>query len=303
MSRGEPGETIAAPELLPVQRWPLTQELKQLAIEPTLGWIAGLRERWQPGEERATCALRSFCARVSVYEEQRNRPDLAGTSSLSAHLRFGELSPRQAWHAARGAAGLQAEPWLRQLAWRDFGHHLLQAYPQTVEHPMRPEFAAFPWRQDDTALRQWQRGETGYPLVDAGMRQLWRTGWMHNRVRMVVASFLVKDLMTVCPGLEVFGVDISDYAVRNCEPEVVGRLHVGSCENMPFPDNSFGSTLVWGLTQPSIVEAIDDILRVTKENGLIVVGQSRYFADIIKDRLKRVASPVEEIDVFRNNCS
>jgi deoxyribodipyrimidine photo-lyase len=195
MSRGEPGETIAAPELLPVQRWPLTQELKQLAIEPTLGWIAGLRERWQPGEERATCALRSFCARVSVYEEQRNRPDLAGTSSLSAHLRFGELSPRQAWHAARGAAGLQAEPWLRQLAWRDFGHHLLQAYPQTVEHPMRPEFAAFPWRQDDTALRQWQRGETGYPLVDAGMRQLWRTGWMHNRVRMVVASFLVKDLM------------------------------------------------------------------------------------------------------------
>lgn len=195
LARGEPDEPVAEPQLPPVAQWPTSQPLAELALQPKVDWAIGLRERWQPGEEGATQALRSFCAAVGDYEEQRNRPDLEGTSSLSPHLRFGELSARQAWHAGRGAAGSRAEPWLRQLAWRDFGHHLLHAYPHTAEQPLRPEFAAFPWRHDRMALRRWQRGQTGYPLVDAGMRQLWHTGWMHNRVRMVVASFLVKDLM------------------------------------------------------------------------------------------------------------
>ena len=108
---------------------------------------------------------------------------------MSPHLHFGEISPRQVWAVAT------AEPFRRQLVWREFAHHLLFHFPQTATEPLRPEFARFPWRDDPVALKAWQRGRTGFPLVDAGMRELWATGWMHNRVRMVVASFLVKDLL------------------------------------------------------------------------------------------------------------
>ncbi|MGB3398615.1 MAG: FAD-binding domain-containing protein, partial [Candidatus Deferrimicrobiaceae bacterium] len=132
-----------------------------------------------------------------------DRPDLPGTSRLSPHLHFGEISPRQVWHAvsARSVSdpsrGVErgAEAFLRQLGWREFAHHLLHHFPETTTLPLREEFAAFPWRVDGKALAAWQRGDTGYPLVDAGMRELLGTGWMHNRVRMIVASFLVKDLL------------------------------------------------------------------------------------------------------------
>ena len=137
------------------------------------------------------------------YGSTRNRPDLAGTSRLSPHLHFGEISPRQVWHAVKRFAEqreIAAPTWRRwqfltELGWREFAHHLLYHFPHTPQRPLRSRFARFPWRRNQTWLSAWRRGRTGYPLVDAGMRELWATGWMHNRVRMVVASFLVKNLL------------------------------------------------------------------------------------------------------------
>jgi deoxyribodipyrimidine photo-lyase len=154
-----------------------------------------------PGEAGAAARLERFLAQaLGNYERERDRPDLTGTSRLSPHLHYGELSPRQVWvaveaarHAAREERGALA--FLRQLAWREFSYHLLHHAPQLPEQPLRTEFAAFGWRADAAALRAWQRGLTGYPIVDAGMRELWHAGWMHNRVRMAAASFLVKHLL------------------------------------------------------------------------------------------------------------
>ena len=124
----------------------------------------------------------------------RDLPAVEGTSRLSPHLHFGEIGPRQVWHEIHGR-GIQADRYLTELGWREFAHHLLHHFPSTPEQPLRSEFERFPWRDDPDGLRAWQRGRTGFPLVDAGLRQLWETGWMHNRVRMVAASFLVKDLL------------------------------------------------------------------------------------------------------------
>ncbi len=164
-------------------------------------WAAGLREGWTPGEDGAHAALQGFAEElVADYADLRDRPDVRGTSRLSPHLHFGELSPRQVWHAIRnelhlGGVARGAESFLRELGWREFSHHLLTHWPDLPEEPFRPEFRAFPWRRNANKLGSWQRGETGYPLVDAGMRELWATGWMHNRVRMIAASFLVKHLL------------------------------------------------------------------------------------------------------------
>jgi deoxyribodipyrimidine photo-lyase len=165
-------------------------------------WADGFEEAWQPGEAGAQRRLEAFIADgMTDYPEYRDRPDREGTSCLSAHLHFGELSPRQVWHIARSAMAVRArarsggDGFLRQLGWREFSHYLLHHWPTLPRTPFRPEFAAFPWRDDAAFLERWQQGSTGYPIVDAGMRQLWRMGWMHNRVRMVVASFLVKHLL------------------------------------------------------------------------------------------------------------
>jgi deoxyribodipyrimidine photo-lyase len=175
-----------------------------LKLEPRIQWDAGLRKAWTPGAPGATKELDRFLADgLGDYPTERDRPDHAGTSRLSPHLHFGEVGPRQIWHAIRRTARIGnsrkqdkiAEPFLRQLVWREFAHHLLYHYPHTVFEPLRNEFVEFPWLEDPTGLRTWQRGETGFPFIDAGMRQLWTTGWMHNRVRMAVASFLVKDLL------------------------------------------------------------------------------------------------------------
>ena len=117
-------------------------------------------------------------------------PGIAGTSRLSPHLHFGEISPGQIWRAA-GAS----QAYLRQIVWREFAYHLLFHFPESTHTPLRAEFAGFPWRSDRESFLAWKRGKTGYPLVDAGMCELWHTGWMHNRVRMIVASFLTKDLL------------------------------------------------------------------------------------------------------------
>ncbi len=163
-------------------------------------WAGGLRESWSPGEDGALARLDALPDAVLRYAEHRDRPDLDGTSRLSPHLHFGEISVRQVWAAvraaeSRGMAADSAEALLRQLYWRDFSYYLLFHFPRLPDAPLREEFERFPWVDDRELLEAWQQGRTGFPIVDAGMRQLWHTGWMHNRVRMIAASFLVKDLM------------------------------------------------------------------------------------------------------------
>ena len=171
-----------------------SQAIADLGLLPKIPWDRGFRDVWVPGEAGARSRLRAFlAASVASYADRRDRPDADGVSRLSPHLHFGEISPGQVWHAAQDIPG--AEPFTRQLVWREFSYHLLHHFPHTPLEPLRPEFAAFPWRSDRAAMGAWQRGQTGYPIVDAGMRQLWQTGWMHNRVRMLVASFLTKDLL------------------------------------------------------------------------------------------------------------
>ena len=162
-------------------------------------WAGGLRDTWCPGEASAIDRLEALDEWLPGYAGDRDRPDIDATSRLSPHLHFGEISVRQFWHAVRQAEmrehGSDAAALLRQLYWREFSTHLLHHFPHMTDKPLREEFERFPWSDDDSRLQAWQRGETGYPIVDAGMRQLWETGWMHNRVRMIVASFLVKDLL------------------------------------------------------------------------------------------------------------
>jgi deoxyribodipyrimidine photo-lyase len=175
--------------------------LDELGLLPaTPDWAGGLRDTWTPGEPAALQHIDDLAAAVRGYAANRDRPDLDVTSRLSPHLHFGEISSRQVWHGVRrleahsgGLAG--AEAFLRQLYWREFSAYLLFHFPQLATSPLRAEFEYFPWSDNEEHLRAWQLGKTGFPIVDAGMRQLWHTGWMHNRVRMIVASFLVKDLM------------------------------------------------------------------------------------------------------------
>lgn len=205
------GDGHAADDLLPAParlrspaEWPDSVPVDRLGLLPQIDWAAGFRDHWQPGEIGAGRRLARFAEHTLLgYKAGRDQPAGDGVSELSPHLHFGELSPRQVRDAARRQAAAfagpdkaeAAEPFVRQLYWREFAHHLLYHFPHTPDEPLRPQFARFPWRRDPRLLRAWQRGQTGYPLVDAGMRQLWRIGWMHNRVRMVVASFLVKDLL------------------------------------------------------------------------------------------------------------
>jgi deoxyribodipyrimidine photo-lyase len=157
-------------------------------------WAGGLRATWTPGEASAMRRAKAFLAKgLSGYPAGRDRPDGDHTSMLSPHLHFGEISPVQLWHMAPEGKG--RDVFIREVLWREFCINLLWHHPTLPDEPLREEFAAFPRRTDHKALRAWQRGRTGVPIVDAGMRQLWRTGWMHNRVRMIVASFLVKHLL------------------------------------------------------------------------------------------------------------
>ena len=176
-------------------------------LEPTKpDWAGGLRKSWTPGEAGARARTEQFLTNgLPGYATLRDRPDLRHTSRLSPHLRFGEISPFQLWHAARlsitsprgdrrpDAADL--EKFLSELGWREFSHHLLHHNPRLHSDNYQRQFDHFPWKDDSAALTAWQTGSTGYPIVDAGMRELWTTGWMHNRVRMLVASFLVKHLL------------------------------------------------------------------------------------------------------------
>lgn len=175
--------------------------LEELDLLPQIPWDQGLQDMWRPGEARAKERLRCFLDHGwDHYSAGRNHPDQAFTSRLSAHLHFGEITPRQIWHeisaraSAAGTGDWKRSQFLAEVGWREFSHHLLYHFPKTPELPLRDEWEGFPTEENTVGLEAWKKGLTGYPIVDAGMRELWTTGWMHNRVRMIVASFLVKDL-------------------------------------------------------------------------------------------------------------
>lgn len=205
LAKGAPEAVLRAPrEIVSPGTWPESLPLDALKLEPKLSWKGGLRAAWQPGTAGAHSQLKRFLkSGWENYSDDRNRPDRTGTSRLSPHLHFGEITPRQVWNAVRKNAEINGIPEMRwkgsqfltEIGWREFSHHLLYHFPQTPTEPLRAEFKRFPWRNEAECLWAWERGGTGYPMVDAGMRELWATGWMHNRVRMIVASFLVKDLL------------------------------------------------------------------------------------------------------------
>jgi deoxyribodipyrimidine photo-lyase len=198
-------EPRAVPDELPSPaRWPRSLQVSDLSLDPCQPWTTGLDSAWHPGSLGGRNQLQVFLeSAFSSYHENRNRPDIRGTSRLSPHLHFGEISPRQIWRQVRRRAdslGWEPDLWQRsqfltEIGWREFAHYLLHHFPHTTERPLRSEFSHFPWRDNTDQRRAWETGRTGYPLVDAGVRELWATGWMHNRVRMVAASFLVKHLM------------------------------------------------------------------------------------------------------------
>ncbi len=178
--------------------------LGELGLKPAKpDWAAAFSSLWQPGERNAQLRLRDFLENaLQGYAQERDLPAQDATSRLSPHLRFGEISPCQVWHAVAHLVGERpelsqdAQKFLSEVVWRDFSHQLLHIYPHLPQKSHAPRFENFPWKDDPETLSAWQQGLTGYPIVDAGMRQLWRMGWMHNRVRMIVASFLVKHLLT-----------------------------------------------------------------------------------------------------------
>lgn len=175
-------------------------EIDALGLQPGLGWDAGFWDAWTPGEAGAHEALEIFIdGALRDYRQARDRPDQVGTSRLSPHLHFGEIAPWRicaALEARRSAGnGAEIDGYVRELGWREFAYHLLHHFPETVSCNLNPRFDAFPWAKPDAeCLLAWQRGNTGIPIIDAGMRELWHTGYMHNRVRMIVASLLCKHL-------------------------------------------------------------------------------------------------------------
>ena len=198
---GPPRDPVDAPSMLPApDTWPDSLAVDDLGLTPRRpDWSTGLAETWIPGEAAANDRLELFLAEIlDGYAERRDRPDIDATSRLSPHLAHGEISPRRIRHAAMNvkASGRDRDKFLAELAWREFSWHLLFHRPDLPVANCNPAFDAFAWVEDREGFRAWRKGKTGYPMVDAGMRQLWSTGWMHNRVRMVAASFLVKHLLT-----------------------------------------------------------------------------------------------------------
>ncbi len=175
--------------------------LDDLNLLPDIKWDEGISARWKVGEKAAGQQLQRFLEHgLKNYHDGRNRPDQDGTSSLSPYLHYGHLSPNQVWYAVKQYAdanniGEGAEVYLSEIGWREFSHYILFHFPEFPAKNFQEKFDDFDWKQSKKKLEAWQKGQTGYPIVDAGMRQLWQDGWMHNRVRMIVGSFLVKDLL------------------------------------------------------------------------------------------------------------
>jgi deoxyribodipyrimidine photo-lyase len=201
---GTPRDLKPVPKFEIHSQQPKSETLASLNLLPTTpNWSAGLQDSCKPGEDNAMAALHKFLDEgLADYAEGRDRTDRPFTSRLSPHLHWGEISPHQVWHSTRNALAkahgkldASGEKFLKEILWREFSYHLLHHFPHFPDRAFKSEFDNFPWADDPKSLKLWQKGQTGYPIVDAGMRELWHTGIMHNRVRMVVASFLIKDLL------------------------------------------------------------------------------------------------------------
>lgn len=197
---GEPREPIAAPHAIPSPSLSLNTDAVSdwnlLPVKPD--WAAEFSKIWQPGEAGAHKRLKDFLKKpINTYKADRDLPGLENaTSMLSPHLAFGEISPARVWQETKGQqANEDLIHFRKELVWREFSYHLLVEFPKLATRNWNDKFNAFPWHYSETQFEAWKRGMTGYPIVDAGMRQLWRHGYMHNRVRMITASFLIKDLM------------------------------------------------------------------------------------------------------------
>ena len=179
------------------QKWPQQNPLDLQSFLPSIHWDSGFSDQFGIPTRAAQLARfdEFITTRAETYPTTRDFPAMDGTSLLSPALHWGQIGPREVWHRLDQTIPAVESGVMRQLIWREFAHHLLVHFPQTPQRPLREDFLQFPWREDPEHLRLWQQGETGYPIVDAGMRQLWQTGWMHNRVRMIVGSFLVKHLL------------------------------------------------------------------------------------------------------------
>ncbi len=196
-----PNQPLAAPdEIAAPDSWPDSDALSEWNLLPTKpDWAGGMKEMWTPGEAGAKARLEVFADKAKHYDEKRNLPSVAGSSFISPHLHFGEISPATCWHATMNAGG-SVDVFLKELVWRDYAQNVICQFPEYGSKNAREAYDKLPWRHtSDTTVKAdlvaWTKGQTGYPIVDAGMRQLWATGWMHNRVRMIAASFLVKHLM------------------------------------------------------------------------------------------------------------
>ncbi|MFN3827261.1 MAG: cryptochrome/photolyase family protein [Micavibrio sp.] len=199
-----PAEPLKAPAKIKLADIPFRQsidELSLLPLPPQPRWDIKMQDHWEIGEQGALSCLKNFIEEgLKGYKEGRNFPSLPHVSRLSPYLHFGEISPRTVWHKIKEQMIVQhaetdGDHFLSEMGWREFSYGLLYHNPDLPHNPLQERFNNFPWHKDDKALHAWQTGMTGYPIVDAGMRELWQTGYMHNRVRMIVGSFLVKDLL------------------------------------------------------------------------------------------------------------
>ncbi len=205
LSLPQPDEPLAIPKLRPIAVNIKSDHIDSFQLLPKKpDWSGGLAAEWQPGENGAITLLNYFLDNsINNYANGRDIPALGSTSKLSAYLHFGEISPRQIWYCVHFNAQINSnanerhnlQKFLAEIGWREFSYNLLYHYPGLPDKPFNTKFANFPWQEDSKNLHLWQQGQTGYPIVDAGMRQLWQTGYMHNRVRMIVASFLTKHLL------------------------------------------------------------------------------------------------------------
>jgi len=195
----EPPVQVRADQLIPPGSAPESLTVESLGLLPDIPWDQAFYRHWKPDRQGAEAALRAFVfGRLESYKKSRDLPGVDGTSMLSPYLHWGQLGPRQVWQAVQRtghADDAGGYTFLSEIAWREFAYHLLYHFPETPERPLNQSYSHFPWKPDRAYLEAWQSGLTGYPIVDAGMRQLWKSGWMHNRVRMIAASFLVKHLL------------------------------------------------------------------------------------------------------------
>ncbi len=219
-----PAQPIASPTVKPLDGSVSSERLQDWALLPTRpDWSGGLADRWSPGEQGAQQRWRTFLGGViNTYKDGRDVPSAQSTSFLSPHLAFGEISVRQIWHETLNAIQegrvdeTNGNKFLSEIGWREFSRYLLVHFPEVIDRPFNPKYEAFPWQDSPDLLAAWQAGKTGYPIVDAGMRELWHTGYMHNRVRMITASFLTKHCLTHWQhGMEWFWDTLVDADIGN----------------------------------------------------------------------------------------